>query len=496
MKLKQNIITAIISLLIVGLFALNYIANRYFLSAQEIYKVYLYGDIIGYIHDKDELYNMINQRQLELKDKYHVENVYPPDTFKIIQSNSYNVTLSSSEEIYGYMAKNGSFTIDGYIVNLKSDKKNIKINLLDKSIFDEAIHNFISAFISDEEYNNYINDTQPIIETVGKTIELMYFDENITIKKSHVSVNDKIYTDVTDLSQYLLFGDNYKLTEYKVQPGDTIASISEANKLNVQEFLIVNTKYTSEDSLLKIGDKVNITLINPILTFSYEVNEVSDSTIPYNTKIKYDSSKPVNYSEITIQGVKGVTRSTQNYLVKNGEIQQGVVTLNKETITEKVDEIIVKGSKYNISGEYIDSGGTWQWPTNYPYRITSGYGYRGGIFHHGIDISGTGYGSPIYSIGSGVILEAGWGGMVGDSGGYNVVVKHDNGYISTYNHLAPGSIKVSVGQKVDRGQEIAGMGHSGNSQGTHLHLDVWYGGLPFSGGKHFDPRKLWTNEFN
>lgn len=495
MKLKQNIITAIISLLIIGLFALNYIANRYFLSAQEIYKVYLYGDIIGYIHDKDELYNMINQRQLELKDKYHVEDVYPPDTFKIIQSNSYNVTLSSAEEIYGYMAKNGSFTIDGYVVTFKSDKKNIKINLLDKTIFDEAIHNFISAFISDEEYNNYINDTQPVIETVGKIIELMYFDEKITIKKSHVNVNDKIYTDVTDLSQYLLFGDNYKLTEYKVQPGDTIASISEANKLNVQEFLIVNTKYTSEDSLLKIGDKVNITLINPVLTFSYEVNEVSDSTIPYSTKIKYDSSKPVNYSEITVQGVKGITRSTQNYLVKNGEIQQGVVTLNKETIVEKVDEVIVKGMKYSSPGEYIDTGTEWQWPTNYPYKITSGYGYRGGYFHEGIDISGTGYGSPIYAIASGTVINAGFGGMAGDTGGYNVIIDHHNNYWSTYLHMAPGSVTVKVGDEVSRGQIVGAMGHSGWAEGTHLHFGVSTNGRPYR-GKFIDPRKLWPNVFN
>ena len=39
------------------------------------------------------------------------------------------------------------------------------------------------AFIAEEEYTNYMNNTQKEIETTGKTIEDIYFDENISIKK-------------------------------------------------------------------------------------------------------------------------------------------------------------------------------------------------------------------------------------------------------------------------------------------------------------------------
>ena len=64
--------------------------------------------------------------------------------------------------------------------------------------------------------------------------------------------------------------------KYIVKEGDTIAQISEENKLNPQEFLIANPKYKSEESLLTIGDEVSIALINPVISLAYEVYEVED----------------------------------------------------------------------------------------------------------------------------------------------------------------------------------------------------------------------------
>ena len=130
------------------------------------------------------------------------------------------------------MAELGSFTIEGYTITIKGEKDQTLINVLDKDIFDESIHNFVLSFISEEDYLNYINNTQKEIETTGKTIEDIYFDENISIKKNYIGVNDKIYTDVNTLTQFLLFGPNNKIEKHTVESGDTIESISETNKLN------------------------------------------------------------------------------------------------------------------------------------------------------------------------------------------------------------------------------------------------------------------------
>jgi len=492
MKIKEIIITIVIVLIVCVLFVLNFVANKYILRAENVFRVYLDGNIIGYITNDEELYQIINQRQKEIRKKYNVKNVYPPESFKIVKTNSYDVTISSAEEIYDKMANIGSFTIEGYIVSIKTEDEVIKINILNKQDFDDAINSFVLSFVSQQEYTDYINNSQPEIETTGKTITLMYFDETLTIKKGYISVNEKIYTNKTELSQYLLFGSDYKKQTYTVKEGDTIETISEENELNPQEFLIANPKYTSKDSLLKIGEKVNVTLIAPVITLSYDLTEVTDSKIDYEKKVEYDESKPYGYSEVTTSGVTGITRITTELTVKNGETQPGAYISKEEKIVEKVDQVTTKGGKpyTGITGEYVDTGTEWKWPTNQPAVVTSEWGYRWGSFHEGIDISGTGYGSPIYAAGDGEVIEAGVGGIAGSTAGYNVVIKHDNGYYTVYAHMAPGTITVKKGQRVSGGQQIGGMGQSGLAYGTHVHFGVTLG-IPYGGGVTINPRSLY-----
>ena len=48
---------------------------------------------------------------------------------------------------------------------------------------------------------------------------------------------------------------------------------------------------------------------------------------------------------------------------------------------------------------------------------------------------------------------------------------------------------VSVGDRVERGQKIATMGDTGNSQGVHLHFEVRTGGTAYTA---VNPRKYIT----
>ena len=494
MKTKEILITSLFTIITIILCSLNFIGNKYVLKAKSVYKVYLDGKIIGYISNDEQLYQIISKRQKEIKEKYNISKVYPPESFQIVKTRSYNVEVSSAEHIYDTLAKLESFTIDGYIINIKSEDSKQTINVLDKEIFDKAVKNLVLAFLTEEEYENYVNDTQPVIETTGKIIERMYFDEDITIKKGFIDVNQKIFTDEADISQFMLFGPDAKMTTYTVKDGDTIDSVSEENKLNAQEFLIANPKYTTKDSLLKIGEDVNVTLINPVLTLSYEVHEVSDAKVQYDKKVVYDNTQPSSYSEITTPGVVGISRMTTKYVVKNGEMQPGVVTIGDPvTIVEKVDEVTTKGGTPYASyvrGTYVDTGIDWGWPTNSPYVITSGFGYRWGSLHEGIDISGTGHGSPIYSVLDGTVYNAGWEIRLCTGGGYCAIISHPNGYYTLYAHMS--SIKVSPGDKVTRGQMIGTMGATGWAMGTHLHFCVWYG-VPYAAGSRlYDPMEVYN----
>jgi murein DD-endopeptidase MepM/ murein hydrolase activator NlpD len=53
-----------------------------------------------------------------------------------------------------------------------------------------------------------------------------------------------------------------------------------------------------------------------------------------------------------------------------------------------------------------------------------------------------------------------------------VLVLHDDGTLGEYMHLAPSGVRVAVGQRVDRGDELALSGNTGYSSTPHLHFQV------------------------
>ena len=104
--------------------------------------------------------------------------------------------------------------------------------------------------------------------------------------------------------------------------------------------------------------------------------------------------------------------------------------------------------------------------------FTSGYGVRSDPFRHsaamhaGIDLAGP-VGTAIYATADGVVADAGY-----NKGGYGNLIKidHGRGIETRYGHLS--AILVSPGQRVVRGQQIARMGSTGRSTGSHLHYEV------------------------
>jgi murein DD-endopeptidase MepM/ murein hydrolase activator NlpD len=101
--------------------------------------------------------------------------------------------------------------------------------------------------------------------------------------------------------------------------------------------------------------------------------------------------------------------------------------------------------------------------------FTSGFGYRWGALHGGIDIANS-IGTPILAASDGVVIEA------GASAGYGMLVKvrHYDGTVTMYGHV--NTTTVSVGESVMAGDQIATIGNRGFSTGPHLHFEVMLGG--------------------
>ena len=146
-------------------------------------------------------------------------------------------------------------------------------------------------------------------------------------------------------------------------------------------------------------------------------------------------------------------------------LKQAMVSPKKETmdkINADREKVLNARSKKVLLGDFTSG---FNWPLK--GKITGVYGSQrilNGVPkspHYGIDIA-VPIGTPVYAPASGVISLA-------DDlyySGLTVILNHGLNVNSTFLHLS--EIKVSIGDKVSRGQLIGFSGNTGRSTGPHL----------------------------
>lgn len=115
-------------------------------------------------------------------------------------------------------------------------------------------------------------------------------------------------------------------------------------------------------------------------------------------------------------------------------------------------------------------------------RISSGFSYarRHPITHQVRAHTGVDYaapmGTPVMSIGDGVVTSVGYEG----GGGNTVRITHNSVYKTAYLHLSKYGPGIKAGTRVSQGQVIGYVGSTGSSTGPHLDFRVWKNGTPIN----------------
>lgn len=100
--------------------------------------------------------------------------------------------------------------------------------------------------------------------------------------------------------------------------------------------------------------------------------------------------------------------------------------------------------------------------------------------HHGIDYAAPS-GTPVYSIGDGVVIKKGYQKR---GGGNYIKIKHNSVYTTVYMHFSKFAKGMATGKKIQQGQVIGYVGKTGLATGPHLDFRV------FKNGKAIDPLKV------
>ena len=115
-------------------------------------------------------------------------------------------------------------------------------------------------------------------------------------------------------------------------------------------------------------------------------------------------------------------------------------------------------------------------------RISSGFTYArkhpvtGKVRPHtAIDYAAP-TGTPVMSIGDGVVISCKYEG----AGGNTVRIKHNSTYTTAYLHLSRYAKGLKAGDRVRQGEVIGYVGSTGRSTGPHLDFRVWKNGQPIN----------------
>ncbi|MFQ9696153.1 MAG: peptidoglycan DD-metalloendopeptidase family protein, partial [Zhenhengia sp.] len=234
-----------------------------------------------------------------------------------------------------------------------------------------------------------------------------------------------------------------------------------------------------------IGEVIKLEVPDPILSISTTEQATFKELIPAEIEYVEFSDLYKDETKVYQEGYDGVKEITVDVHKVNGkEVSRDLIT--EKVLKEPKTKVIAFGTKEKpkptststnkkpSSSVSSSHSGMFMHPLNGGGTLTSNYGSRWGSFHRGLDIAASA-GTPIYAAASGTVTYSGY-----NNGGFGklIIIDHNNGYQTYYAHCS--SLYVQVGQKVSKGQNIAGVGSTGNSTGNHVHFEIRSNGTPIN----------------
>ncbi len=271
-----------------------------------------------------------------------------------------------------------------------------------------------------------------------------------TIDPTTIQDDVIVKTNPADTANFYRHG----LTQYTVQPGDTLTQI--ASNFGISPATIMTENKLNTDSAIKPGQELTI-LPTTGITYTVKDGDTLDSLLG-KYKVSEDDFLDANNLESFEDLASGAVVV----------IPMDNVALPK---APRPASVFVKSDSGKVAlktaaapSGLLNSVVSFVWPTSVR-TITQGFSSR----HTGLDISDSKK-EPIYASADGFVEISGY-----QTNGYGntIVINHGNGFKTRYGHAS--ALYVSAGDYVKQGQLIAKQGNTGRVRGAtgiHLHFEI------------------------
>jgi murein DD-endopeptidase MepM/ murein hydrolase activator NlpD len=306
--------------------------------------------------------------------------------------------------------------------------------------------NVLAPLISNTPSQPSLDGVQPtVITTSGEEIDI---SAAVVEPSSNVSSATEMVSSVV----------------HTVTKGENLTEI--ADKYQVSTDLIAETNRIPNPNVIDVNED----LVIPASALSAATSSVVTASLTQN--IEVDPSTALTAQSLPSANV--LLASNPNVAVQNSpDYASSASQIARRSIFSPMPSLELPPLNANAAGQFLPSmlqNGVQKfiWPANGVF--TSGYGWRWGRMHRGIDIAAP-VGTPVVASAAGVVISAGW-----HSGGFGnlVEIRHPDGTVTRYAHN--NTVLTRIGAVVEQGELIAHMGSTGRSTGPHTHFEIRPGG--------------------
>ncbi len=243
---------------------------------------------------------------------------------------------------------------------------------------------------------------------------------------------------------------------YEVREGDSLSEIADMYGISMNTILLAND--IKDAKTIQPGDTLTIL---PVSGVQYKVKNggtLSDVAKLYNVEVSDIAAvNGMQSDEVLVAG--------DVLIIPGGDVH---VAATKKTAAKKSSTGSASASTKKVA---VASG-------YYGNPLPGAYVSQGVHGNNGIDFAGMPTGSAVVAAAGGTVTIAESDGLYNGGYGNYVEIAHANGTKTRYAHLS--SVAVSVGQTVDKGEKLGGVGNTGRSTGIHLHFEVRGAKNPFA----------------
>lgn len=325
-------------------------------------------------------------------------------------------------------------------------------NLTDDNVLIEEVSNLRQILAAGHEKYDELAATitnRPWVSDISEESEDLVYSDGVLINDMPLNPSGEMEPTAPASGGT---ANRQEIVYYTVGNGDTISSI--ANKFQISINTILWANNLTAFSLIRPGDKLTI------LPVSGTVYTVKSGDTVGKVALKFGVEENNIFKYNNISSASGL-RIGQTIIIPGGKkISETAVASKPATGKKSGSNAVAVIEKLINPSKAPASGSAMLWPT-VGHRITQYYSWR----HTGLDIANK-IGTPLYAAESGTVEFSGWSNGYGN----NVVINHGNGKKTRYAHAS--KLYVKVGEKVERGEQIAAMGSTGWSTGPHIHFEV------------------------